>query len=255
MNVQDPTSGQGEGEEPPKELVFVYGTLRKEASNHFRMEGATYVGRAIVHGRLYHIGSGSGLVSDGKLVVRGRLHYLELFPGLVLDRREGEVRGELFEVTAEHLEALDEFEGAAFERLEHETLRDSGELPSRAWIWTYRGEVKEEQRIERGDWLDFVRPRTTPLFVWIAWSPVIFLLMGILSASFMRDPFSNLGSPIGWWAFLALTLTAPAVMVGGGLLAIKRRERAEGCAALAVFLGIVGLTILGLLLVVGLLSR
>jgi gamma-glutamylcyclotransferase (GGCT)/AIG2-like uncharacterized protein YtfP len=219
------------------------------------MEGATYVGRAIVHGRLYHIGSGLGLVSDGKLVVRGRMHYVQLFPGLVLDHREGEVRGELFEVTAEHLAALDEFEGTAFERLEHETLRYSGGLPSRAWIWTYRGEVKEEQRIKGGDWLDFVCPRTTPVFVWIAWSPVLFLLVGILSASLMRGSFTNLGSPIGWRAFPALTLIAPAVMVGGGLLAIKRRERAEGCAALAVFLGIVGLTILGLLLVAGLLSR
>ncbi len=34
-------------------MVFVYGTLRRGGSNHFRMEGAEFLSAATVNGRLY----------------------------------------------------------------------------------------------------------------------------------------------------------------------------------------------------------
>ncbi len=45
-------------------MVFVYGTLRQGASNHFRLEGATTLGEAWVLGQLYRIDWYPGLLLD-----------------------------------------------------------------------------------------------------------------------------------------------------------------------------------------------
>ncbi len=72
------------------ELVFVYGTLRRGASNHWRMEEAEFVGEAWVLGHLYPI---------------------DWYPGMVLDDDGVPVRGEVYRVGSELLGELDEFEG------------------------------------------------------------------------------------------------------------------------------------------------
>jgi len=119
------------------ELVFVYGTLRRGASDHFRMRGAECIGRAVVKGRLYRV---------------------SWYPGLVLDDEGGEVPGEVYRVSAAHLEALDAFEGChggeddEFRRRRVGVEMAEGEAPGEVWIWEYRGEVRNLRRIAGAGW-------------------------------------------------------------------------------------------------------
>jgi gamma-glutamylcyclotransferase (GGCT)/AIG2-like uncharacterized protein YtfP len=79
-------------------LVFVYGSLRTDESNHVQMAGARLV-------------SAHSVARDVALIP-----YLEGFPGLI--RAPGSrARGEVFEVDAEHLARLDLFEGVPSEYL------------------------------------------------------------------------------------------------------------------------------------------
>ena len=68
------------------QLVFVYGTLRRGGSNHFRMAGAEFVAQGTITGRMYRI---------------------DWYPGLVLDDAGDEIHGEVFSVTPDQLSALD----------------------------------------------------------------------------------------------------------------------------------------------------
>ncbi len=121
------------------EFVFVYGTLRRGGSNHFRMAGAEFVSAGSITGRMYRI---------------------DWYPGLVLDAAGDEISGEVYAVDAEMLETLDRFEGIAAGEVEGseyrrvQTLvmqRDSQTL--NAWVWEWLGPVSESQRISAGDWL------------------------------------------------------------------------------------------------------
>ena len=121
------------------ELVFVYGTLRRGASNAWRMDGAEWLDAGEVKGRLYRI---------------------DWYPGLVLDAAGGRVAGDLWRVTSEHLAALDAFEGASTEEVEGAEYRRVrarilGVDPamSEAWVWEWRGPQREADRIAGGDWL------------------------------------------------------------------------------------------------------
>lgn len=123
----------------PREPVFVYGTLRRGASNHFRMDGADF------------ITAGS---------VRGRIYRIDWYPGLVLDDAAGEVVGEVFAVGPEQLAELDRFEGVSAEEVEgSEYRRVRARVTARtgetlvAWVWEWRGPVDETQHVADGDWL------------------------------------------------------------------------------------------------------
>lgn len=118
------------------ERVFVYGTLRRGASNHRRLAGAAWVG-------------------DG--TVRGRLYRIDWYPGLVLDDAAGEVRGEVHEVDAATLAALDAYEGSEYRRVRVAVV---GGVASggpgtvlEAWAWEWIGPIDEARRIRSGDWL------------------------------------------------------------------------------------------------------
>jgi len=113
--------------------VFVYGTLRRGGSNHFRMEGAEFVSAGTVKGRLYQI---------------------DWYPGLVLDESAGDVAGEVYQVSAGLLDSLDGFEGGEYRRVRVEV--DCGgdhRSPPSAWIWEWLGPCDEKNRIINGDWL------------------------------------------------------------------------------------------------------
>ena len=71
--------------------LFVYGSLKRGCRNHAHMRGAIYRGEAIT--------------APGYL-----LYLVGHYPALVV-AGEGTVKGELYEVTDEHLERLDVFEG------------------------------------------------------------------------------------------------------------------------------------------------
>ncbi|MEO8614231.1 MAG: gamma-glutamylcyclotransferase family protein, partial [Luteolibacter sp.] len=45
-------------------MVFVYGTLRRGGSNHFRMDGAEFITAGRIAGRMYKIDWYPGLVLD-----------------------------------------------------------------------------------------------------------------------------------------------------------------------------------------------
>lgn len=129
-----------------KELVFVYGTLRRGASNAFRMEGAEF------------------LRPGG---VRGRLYRIDWYPGIVLSEDCGLIAGELWEVSSEMLEELDGFEGSGYRRVEvyvdrydcdHEWIEWNTE-PKTAWVWEWKGAEDSKRLIPSGDWFDIESPR------------------------------------------------------------------------------------------------
>lgn len=118
------------------ELVFVYGTLRSGASNHFRMRGAKRIGEAIVRGRLYRI---------------------DWYPGLLLDEAAGEVLGEVYEVSSALMADLDEFEGIRG-AVQDEYARVRGVAKAEGkevelWVYEYRGDLEGCRLVEGGDWL------------------------------------------------------------------------------------------------------
>lgn len=123
----------------PRETVFVYGTLRRGASNHFRMDGAEFVAAASARGRLYRI---------------------DWFPGLLLDGAAGVIRGEVFAVGADLLAELDRFEGVSadenqggeYRRVRTPVTTESGKTLA-AWVWEWLGPVDESMRVNSGDWL------------------------------------------------------------------------------------------------------
>jgi gamma-glutamylcyclotransferase (GGCT)/AIG2-like uncharacterized protein YtfP len=113
-----------------RENVFVYGTLRRGGSNHFRMEGAAFVSNGIVRGRMYRI---------------------VWYPALILDAVGDLLKGEVFAVGVEQLAALDRFEGSAYRRVK--VAVDCGDRIEDAWLWEWQGPVDESRRIASGDWL------------------------------------------------------------------------------------------------------
>jgi gamma-glutamylaminecyclotransferase len=114
------------------ELLFVYGTLRRGGSNHFRMAGARFMAAGTVRGRIYQI---------------------DWFPGLILDAAAGGVRGEVFAADARLIAQLDAFEGTDYRRVRAVVTTDDGESID-AWLWEWLGAVDETRRIVSGDWLD-----------------------------------------------------------------------------------------------------
>lgn len=121
-----------------RELVFVYGTLRRGGSNHFRMSGAD-------------------LVAEGR--IRGRIYKIAWYPGLVLGD-EGEVIGEVYSVDAGQLLELDAFEGLSageiegseYRRVKAVVYRPGGKTVP-AWVWEWIGPFDEKTLIGHGDWL------------------------------------------------------------------------------------------------------
>jgi gamma-glutamylcyclotransferase (GGCT)/AIG2-like uncharacterized protein YtfP len=125
--------------ESPPQLVFVYGTLRRGGSNHFRMAGAEFVAQGTITGRMYRI---------------------DWYPGLVLDDAGDEIHGEVYWVTPDLLSTLDIFEGLSAGEIEGSEYRrvqttvvqqDSQTLT--AWVWEWLGLTEESQRLADGDWL------------------------------------------------------------------------------------------------------
>ena len=122
------------------EPVFVYGTLRCGGSNHFRMDGAEFFGSGVIAGRIYKI---------------------SWYPALVLGG-ESAVKGELYRVSEEHLQALDVFEGIVpgegesreYRRVKVDATLDSGEKES-AWVWEWIGDLSSAVALDTGNWLEY----------------------------------------------------------------------------------------------------
>ena len=122
------------------ELVFVYGTLRRGGSNHFRMAGAEFVAAGSVRGSIYRI---------------------DWYPGLVLDEEAGDVIGEIYQVEPALLAELDlfeglpagEIEGSEYRRVRTEASSADGRK-FHAWVWEWLGPIDSAKKVTGGDWLE-----------------------------------------------------------------------------------------------------
>ena len=102
--------------------IFVYGTLRKGGSNHFRMDGSEYVGEGRISGMMYRI---------------------DWYPAVVCGG-EGFVKGELYLVSDYGLKALDIFEGITpdadeareYRRVKTLVRMESGK-EAESWVWEW----------------------------------------------------------------------------------------------------------------------
>ena len=200
-----------------KELVFVYGTLRRGGSNAFRMKGAEFVGKGRVEGRLF---------------------LISWYPGLVPGPDRGWVSGDIFKVGPDHMRALDEFEGLAAGEIEGSEYRRvkvpvfleglPGEAP-RAWIYEWKGPVDESRRIPSGDWLDVVEPGAASAFSWvticIATALMTFFVASASGVDFTPDQMGRAGT----WLVVAFIYGAP---LGGILAAVLAKRRREGFSRL-----------------------
>lgn len=112
-------------------LIFVYGTLRRGGSNHFRMASMDWVSSATVRGNLYRV---------------------DWFPALVLDPDAPSVIGEIYQINNTSLAALDEFEGSQYHRA-LTTATDTQGQKFEVWIWEWIDSIETLQSIPSGDWL------------------------------------------------------------------------------------------------------
>lgn len=133
-------NGDSTSSHPERTRVFVYGTLRRGASNHFRMAGAEFVCAGSIVGKLYQI---------------------DWFPGLILAETGDAITGEVFDVGRDLLAALDEFEGVSADETQSEYRRvttvvrpENGKPPFSADVWEWLGAVDESKRVKGGDWLE-----------------------------------------------------------------------------------------------------
>lgn len=131
------TGGGIPGSEPEpareRQLVFVYGTLKRGEKNHHWLEGASWQGEAELNGVL--------------------LHDLGPFPMAVVG--EGTAIGEVYAVEGSGLARLDELEGypRLYDRQVH-SLSDG----RRAWVYLGRpSQVRHAPLVAGGSW----RPRKT----------------------------------------------------------------------------------------------
>ena len=118
--------------------VFVYGALRKGASNAWRMERATFIGEASVVGTLVKV---------------------DWYPGLVLEG-ETRVKGEVYEVDEQTVRELDAFEGIGVEDERNDEykrvtamvlLEDGREMECSIYEWQLG--VAAYEVVANGDWL------------------------------------------------------------------------------------------------------
>ena len=201
--------------EARRELVFVYGTLRGGASNHFRMKEAKLLGKAWVLGHLYPLG---------------------WYPGLVLDDDGIPVRGEVYVVKREMLRDLDAFEGDEYERLKFPVYLEDGEEVM-AWLYEYRGEKEEGKELVPADWLQ-QETENQPGPPSVRWSAATFLLFPLTVLMALWGIWQGVSGP-RWLEVLTDLATSglPLVAFFTGRLASKRREKwaegAEVCAALS----------------------
>lgn len=128
--------------EMSKQLVFVYGTLRRgdARSMTIRFPTSTFVADAKVNGSLYDFGA---------------------YPGLLLDDSTALVTGEVYEVDDETLTQLDEFEAtSAYVRKAVAAVVPDGRKT--CWIYVPKTDpdFSRYPMITSGDWLRYLRSKT-----------------------------------------------------------------------------------------------
>ncbi|HKS28740.1 MAG TPA: gamma-glutamylcyclotransferase family protein [Pyrinomonadaceae bacterium] len=119
-----------------KQLVFVYGTLRRGGVRAMPelFPRATFVGSGSVRGSLYDMGE---------------------YPGLQLDDSGSMVTGEVYEIDDETLGRLDEIEAPAHYR-RTETEVSLGSYRVTCWVYLFDPDFYPEvELIASGDWIEY----------------------------------------------------------------------------------------------------
>ena len=131
-----------------RELLFVYGTLRREADNRMQRylsQKARFLGEGLFQGKLF---------------------YAEGHPAARPSSSESDtVIGDLFDIrdSPKLLHTLDNYEGydadnpgkSLYTRELVNIKPVSGESVVQAWIYLYNKPVSAEQKIDSGDYLQF----------------------------------------------------------------------------------------------------
>jgi gamma-glutamylcyclotransferase (GGCT)/AIG2-like uncharacterized protein YtfP len=211
------------------QLVFVYGPLRRGGPEAFCMDGAVYVAKGTVPGMLYRLPEGPGLVDGDEYSLR--------------------VTGDLYRVTPDHLQKLDELDGLDSESREKSDRRrrrvtvqcfyNSGDSWV-AWAWVWNGPTDPEQRIQSGDWLQEYRPGFSERLRRYPW----FTLIGLICL--ISFPVWMLAAPVtGYYKTPLARVVGNAMALGGALspfaavfslwLAKRRGERDGLFGCLFVF--------------------
>ncbi len=120
--------------------VFVYGTLRKGGSNHFRMAGADFTGEGKISGWMYRIDWYPALVCGGETFVIGELYRVDDATLVALDRFEG--------ITPDATEPRE------YRRVKVAVNLSKGETEE-AWVWEWAGDLGDAEPLDGEDWLAY----------------------------------------------------------------------------------------------------
>jgi SLAP domain-containing protein len=150
-----------------EQLVFVYGTLRKNGSNHQLLSNAECLfEHCWTYGKLYDTG-----LSYPTMVA------LQEWQGL--DVEKPRITGELYRVTAEELEKLDELEGYSgqvatnlYDRIRQPIHTDQGIIEAMLYV-NASLPITEEQRIASGDWKVYLETRSHRLLLHETWERAV----------------------------------------------------------------------------------
>jgi gamma-glutamylcyclotransferase (GGCT)/AIG2-like uncharacterized protein YtfP len=113
-------------------LVFVYGTLRRNEVNHYLLAEARYCGTFVTppYYRMVDLGAYPGVVKNGGTAIEG----------------------EVYEVSIQQMLGLDRLEGYP-----HAYGRELIATPwGKAWIYLYRGNLKDRAVIPTGVWRETI---------------------------------------------------------------------------------------------------
>lgn len=139
------------------ELVFVYGTLRKNECNHRLVSKAECLfEQCWTYGKLYDTGLGYPTM-------------VALQKGQGSDDQETRITGELYRVKANELEKLDELEGYTgqgvannmYDRIRQPIYTNQGVVEALLYV-NASLPITEEQRIFSGDWKAYQRRNSHP---------------------------------------------------------------------------------------------
>ena len=115
--------------------LFCYGTLKRGFRAHHLLESQNAI-----------------FVKKAKTASKYQLYRINWFPGMIIDdTQESGVQGEVFSVTDECMERLDQYEGAPDLFRRHNVELDDGTY---AVTYLFNKDFSDKQKIEEGEWTD-----------------------------------------------------------------------------------------------------
>jgi len=186
---------------------------------------------------------GAHFVGSGE--VAGMLLSVSGFPAWVSDSQAGWVSGDVFEVSAEVLNKLDQEEahvatsvaGGGYQLVRAKVYRPGSQIPPWvAWAWEWTGNVEKRQIIPSGDWMDAQHPRTAPWLTGVAVACLISLPAGLITGVALHASSDAIVRGLGDMVALASAIGPMAAAVSA-YFGDKRREKFPAFRALLFVAG------------------